>query len=50
MGENGRRAVHARYNWGSEAAKLAAFYDALLPGTATDSRNRHGDGLYAGFP
>jgi glycosyltransferase involved in cell wall biosynthesis len=50
MGENGRRAVHARYNWGSEAAKLAAFYDALLPGTAADSRNRHGDGLYAGFP
>jgi hypothetical protein len=31
MGENGRRAVHTRYNWGSEAAKLGAFYDALLP-------------------
>jgi glycosyltransferase involved in cell wall biosynthesis len=31
MGENGRRAVQTRYNWGSEAAKLGAFYDALLP-------------------
>ncbi len=30
MGENGRRAVHARYNWRSEADKLAAFYDGLL--------------------
>jgi glycosyltransferase involved in cell wall biosynthesis len=30
MGENGRRAVHAIYNWNSEADKLAAFYDRLL--------------------
>jgi glycosyltransferase involved in cell wall biosynthesis len=30
MGENGRRAVLARYHWGGEAAKLAAFYDDLL--------------------
>lgn len=30
MGENGRRAVLARYNWHSEAAKLAALYDDLL--------------------
>jgi hypothetical protein len=29
MGENGRRAVHARYNWRGEAAKLIAFYDRL---------------------
>lgn len=50
MGENGRRAVHARYNWGSEADKLAAFYDAVLPGPAAASRTRHGSGLHAGFP
>jgi glycosyltransferase involved in cell wall biosynthesis len=31
MGENGRRAVHARYNWRGEADKLAALYDGLLP-------------------
>jgi glycosyltransferase involved in cell wall biosynthesis len=31
MGENGRRAVHTRYNWHSEADKLAAFYDRLSP-------------------
>jgi glycosyltransferase involved in cell wall biosynthesis len=29
MGENGRCAVHARYNWRGEAAKLVAFYDRL---------------------
>jgi glycosyltransferase involved in cell wall biosynthesis len=29
MGENGRRAVHERYNWRGEAAKLLAFYDRL---------------------
>jgi glycosyltransferase involved in cell wall biosynthesis len=29
MGENGRRAVHARYNWGGEADKLLAFHDGL---------------------
>jgi glycosyltransferase involved in cell wall biosynthesis len=29
MGENGRRAVQARYNWRGEAAKLVAFYDRL---------------------
>jgi glycosyltransferase involved in cell wall biosynthesis len=50
MGENGRRAIHTRYNWSSEAAKLAAFYDAVLPGAATGSRERHGDGLHAGVP
>jgi glycosyltransferase involved in cell wall biosynthesis len=30
MGENGRRAIVASYNWASEAATLAAFYDRLL--------------------
>ncbi|MGZ5178459.1 MAG: glycosyltransferase family 4 protein, partial [Burkholderiales bacterium] len=30
MGENGRRAVHATYHWGSEANKLAAFYERLV--------------------
>jgi glycosyltransferase involved in cell wall biosynthesis len=50
MGENGRRAVHTRYNWGSEAAKLTAFYDAVLTGGATASRERHGDGLHTGIP
>ena len=50
MGENGRRAVHTRYNWGSEADKLAAFYDAVLPGCATACHARHGDGLRAGVP
>ena len=50
MGENGRRAVHTRYNWGSEADKLAAFYDAVLPGCATGCQARHGDGLRAGVP
>jgi glycosyltransferase involved in cell wall biosynthesis len=34
MGENGRRAVHARYNWRGEADKLVAFYDRLAPGLA----------------
>lgn len=29
MGENGRRAVHARYNWHGEADKLASFHDRL---------------------
>ncbi len=39
MGENGRRAVQARYNWRGEADKLAAFYDALLaPGAAPAAR------------
>jgi len=32
MGENGRRAVFARYNWQGEAARLGAFYDDLLDG------------------
>jgi glycosyltransferase involved in cell wall biosynthesis len=30
MGENGRRAVLARYHWRGEADKLVAFYDGLL--------------------
>jgi glycosyltransferase involved in cell wall biosynthesis len=30
MGENGRRAVHTTYHWGSEAGKLAAFYESLV--------------------
>lgn len=30
MGENGRRAVHTAYHWGSEADKLGAFYECLL--------------------
>ena len=34
MGENGRRAVLARYNWHSEAAKLAGLYDDLLAARA----------------
>jgi glycosyltransferase involved in cell wall biosynthesis len=34
MGENGRRAVHAHYNWQGEAAKLIAFYDRVLAGRA----------------
>jgi glycosyltransferase involved in cell wall biosynthesis len=50
MGENGRRAVHTRYNWGSEADKLAAFYDAVLPDPATASRARPGSGVHAGYP
>jgi hypothetical protein len=50
MGENGRRAVLARYNWESEAGKLAAFYDALLPATATHRRQDRGDGLHASCP
>ena len=50
MGENGRRAVHTRYNWGTEADKLATFYDAVLPGCATGCHARHGDGLRAGIP
>jgi glycosyltransferase involved in cell wall biosynthesis len=50
MGENGRRAVQTRYNWGSEADKLGAFYDAVLRGPASGRRGRHGDGLHAGIP
>lgn len=34
MGENGRRAVHARYNWRGEADKLAGLYDGVLAGRA----------------
>jgi len=34
MGESGRRAVEARYNWRGEAAKLASLYDGLLPAHA----------------
>lgn len=30
MGENGRRAVHARYNWETEGRKLVALYGAVL--------------------
>ena len=29
MGENGRAAVHARYNWRTESTKLIAFYAQL---------------------
>lgn len=32
MGENGRRAVHERYNWGVEEKKLLALYGKLLSG------------------
>lgn len=32
MGENGKRAVVERYNWGVEEAKLIAFYQSLLAG------------------
>jgi glycosyltransferase involved in cell wall biosynthesis len=35
MGENGRRAVHARYNWRGEADKLAGLYDGLPSMRAT---------------
>ncbi len=31
MGENGRRAVHERYNWANEEKKLFALYDTVLP-------------------
>lgn len=34
MGENGRRAVHERYNWGIEEAKLLALYERLLSSPA----------------
>jgi glycosyltransferase involved in cell wall biosynthesis len=30
MGENGRKAVEARYNWESEEKKLLRFYDKIL--------------------
>lgn len=30
MGENGRRAVHERYNWGQEEKKLLALYESLI--------------------
>ena len=30
MGENGRKAVEARYNWQMEEQKLLAFYDSIL--------------------
>lgn len=30
MGENGRRAVEERYNWGIEEQKLLAFYEQIL--------------------
>lgn len=30
MGENGRRAVHEKYNWEQESAKLLRIYDAVL--------------------
>jgi glycosyltransferase involved in cell wall biosynthesis len=49
MGENGRRAVHTTYHWGSEAAKLAVFYEGLTatsPGihSAAGMRPRAGCG------
>jgi glycosyltransferase involved in cell wall biosynthesis len=30
MGQNGRRAVEERYNWGAEERKLISFYDNIL--------------------
>ena len=30
MGENGKKAVHDRYNWDVEAEKLAKFYSAII--------------------
>ena len=30
MGQNGKRAVHQRYNWGTEEEKLLRFYEKLL--------------------
>ena len=30
MGENGRKAVTARYNWGTEESKLLGFYENLM--------------------
>lgn len=49
MGENGRRAVHTTYHWGSEAGKLGAFYDSLVASSAripsiADMRARAGCG------
>jgi len=34
MGDNGRRAVHDKYNWRGEADKLAGFYERLTAGRA----------------
>jgi glycosyltransferase involved in cell wall biosynthesis len=31
MGENGRRAVEQKYNWGTEEQKLLALYESLTP-------------------
>ena len=39
MGDNGRRAVHARYHWRGEADKLAGLYAGLLPGHALSGRS-----------
>lgn len=49
MGENGRRAVHTTYHWGSEADKLGAFYERLATAGASlrgaaDMRPRTGCG------
>jgi glycosyltransferase involved in cell wall biosynthesis len=48
MGENGRRAVLARYNWHGEADKLAAFYDRLLLHAAPGARRRQAGGAAGG--
>jgi glycosyltransferase involved in cell wall biosynthesis len=40
MGANGRRAVFARYNWASEAATLAAFYERVLGGNGDGRTSR----------
>jgi glycosyltransferase involved in cell wall biosynthesis len=34
MGQNGRRAVEERYNWGAEERKLISFYDNILGSSA----------------
>lgn len=39
MGENGRRAVHARYNWRGEADKLLAFHDRIAGSTHHSDRS-----------
>jgi glycosyltransferase involved in cell wall biosynthesis len=47
MGERGRAAVRARYNWAAEAEKLLSFYDQILNGPGV-SRTHHGIELPCG--
>ena len=40
MGENGRRAILERFNWGIEEKKLCSLYEGLLGRNDNDLRNR----------